>query len=230
MCECIKQPHAPVKADWEVAVEKLADSTFTRLDQADQGIHNIHKSIKKNMVHQWKEQGEEEFPSQPITNPQCSKECCIIQPSQFVESYNNILGDIEIKEPSTLLIKVLVAELNKPKVEPIKFQECQGQFYEQAKFYKGKHEELSDSQILRQEIQPVQKLWMLNTRFKSVQWIRKSHCRGFYLITKIHSQRRPNMMDSTTPLKHIIDKHLIPYLLLPCDVVKIWLTLRDQVT
>lgn len=55
----------------------------------------------EQLVHQWKEQDEEEFPSQPITNPQCKEECCIIQPSQCVESYNNMLGDIEIKEPST---------------------------------------------------------------------------------------------------------------------------------
>ncbi|RXH78780.1 hypothetical protein DVH24_002298 [Malus domestica] len=49
-------------------------------------------------------------------------------------------------------------------------------------------------------------------------------------INCIHSQRMPNMKDSTTHLKRIIDKHLIPYLLLPCDATMECLTLREQVT
>ncbi|TQD88445.1 hypothetical protein C1H46_025969 [Malus baccata] len=54
--------------------------------------------------------------------------------------------------------------------------------------------------------------------------------KGFYLIIKLHSHRRPNMEDSNTHLKRIIDKHLIPYLLLPNDAIKEWLTLKNQVT
>ncbi|CAN6561105.1 unnamed protein product [Malus baccata var. baccata] len=71
--------------------------------------------------------------------------------SEFDDSHDQILSTQTILDTGQSIDKkVLVVERKKPTVEPIKFQECWGQFYEHAKFYKGKHEELNGSPILRQ--------------------------------------------------------------------------------
>ncbi|RXH78742.1 hypothetical protein DVH24_002260 [Malus domestica] len=58
-------------------------------------------------------------------------------------------------------------------------------------FYIGKKGQLNGSPILRQEIRPMQKLWVLNTR-------QKPHWKGTYSISKRHSYRRVDMKNSTT--------------------------------
>ncbi|CAN6552181.1 unnamed protein product [Malus baccata var. baccata] len=54
-------------------------------------------------------------------------------------------------------------------------------------FYIGKKGQLNGSPILRQEIRPMQKLW-----------VQKPHCKGTYSISKRHSYRRVDMKNSTT--------------------------------
>ncbi|KAM2161896.1 hypothetical protein ACFX1Q_039751 [Malus domestica] len=111
--------------------------------------------------------------------------------SGFDDSHDQILSTQTILDTGQAIDKtVLVAEIKKPTVEPIEFQECRGQFYEYAKFYKGKHEALNDNAILRQEIRRVQKLWVLNTRFKSARPKHKPIWEGPYLITKSHSTQK----------------------------------------
>ncbi|CAN6543970.1 unnamed protein product [Malus baccata var. baccata] len=103
---------------------------------------------------------------------------------------------------------IYVAELNGPTVQAFIFKENLGESYKQTMIHKETKKKLNDNLILRQEIRPMQKLWVLNTRFK-----------------------KANMKDSTTSLKHIIDKHhLILYLLLLYDAIKDWLIIREQVT
>ncbi|RXH81530.1 hypothetical protein DVH24_034951 [Malus domestica] len=51
--------------------------------------------------------------------------------------------------------------------QPIKLKEIH-EFCKQATFYNGKKKKVRSSLILRQEIRPMQKLWVLNTRFKLV--------------------------------------------------------------
>ncbi|CAN6678094.1 unnamed protein product [Malus baccata var. baccata] len=126
---------------------------------------------------------------------------------------------------------IYVAELDGPAVQAFKFKENLGESYKQTMIHNETKKKLNGNQILRQEIRPMQKLWVLNTRFKSVRRRRKRCWKGSYFITTFHSHRRANMKDSTTSLKHIIDKHhLIPYLLLLYDAIKEWLTLKEQVT
>ncbi|KAB2609297.1 hypothetical protein D8674_012465 [Pyrus ussuriensis x Pyrus communis] len=64
---------------------------------------------------------------------------------------------------------IYVAELDGPAVQAFKFKENLGESYEQAKIYKGRKKKLSGSPILRHEIRPMQKLWVLNTRLKSLE-------------------------------------------------------------
>ncbi|KAM1177986.1 hypothetical protein ACFX10_017402 [Malus domestica] len=110
-------------------------------------------------------------------------------------------------------------------IHGIKFKANLGRSIQQATFYNGKKKKLNSSPIFRQDIQPIQKLWVLNTRLKLVQGKHKHRLRGSYLITKIHSHRRASTKNSTTD-----KQQLIPYLLLPYDSIKKWLTLREQVT
>ena len=107
---------------------------------------------------------------------------------------------------------------------PIKFKANVGRSIQQVTFYNGKKNKPNSSPIFRQEIRPVQKLWVLNTRFKSVQGKHKHYWKGTYLISKIHAHTRAIMKNSTT------NKQLIPYLPLLYDAVKEWLTLQEQVT
>ncbi|TQD71219.1 hypothetical protein C1H46_043248 [Malus baccata] len=66
--------------------------------------------------------------------------------------------------------KFLVAELDRLTMQPIKLQKNLVEFYEQAEICKGRKKKLKGNQILCQEIQPVQNLWVLSTRLKSVRW------------------------------------------------------------
>ncbi|RXH85636.1 hypothetical protein DVH24_009457 [Malus domestica] len=94
----------------------------------------------------------------------------------------------------------------------------------------GMKKKCNGSPILCQEIRPVQELWVLNTRFKSIQRRCKPCLKGLSLITRIHSHRRADIKDSTT-FKYSVNKHQVThYLILPDDAIKDWLTLQEQVT
>ncbi|CAN6548748.1 unnamed protein product [Malus baccata var. baccata] len=107
--------------------------------------------------------------------------------------------------------KILVVELDTQTSKFIKIKE--------------NHDQFRDSQIPRREILPVQRLWVLNTRFKAAQWKHKPHWKQPYLITKIHLHRSALMKNSTTD-----KQQLIPYLLLTYNAIKKWITRREQVT
>ncbi|RXH78122.1 hypothetical protein DVH24_040093 [Malus domestica] len=220
-------------------------------------MKNLVQQVEQ-LVQKWKEEGEDESPSQPIGNPQCSEECCAIQTPQYAESYDNMLETLKLKsqlhvthaqrmkqhmlilkstpdplatqvhvppksfpqrlqEDMSLIVlgevhtnsisnmspdqlsntltdtdtgqvppeTVFVAELNTPAVKPIKFEENRGKSHKQAETYNEKKKILCGRQIPRREIWPVQKLWGLNTRFKSAYWRHKPHWKGSYLISPI---------------------------------------------
>ncbi|TQD90562.1 hypothetical protein C1H46_023908 [Malus baccata] len=91
--------------------------------------------------------------------------------------------------------KVCVPLMHSPETprQPTKQQECMNtltnESYKQAKIYMEKRK-LIDSQVPRRKFQPVQKLWVLNTRFKSARWRNKHSWKGIYIFTKIHSKRK----------------------------------------
>ena len=47
-------------------------------------MKNMVQKVEQ-LVHQWKELEEKKFPSQPIANPQCLEECCVIQTPLYEE-------------------------------------------------------------------------------------------------------------------------------------------------
>ncbi|CAN6544372.1 unnamed protein product [Malus baccata var. baccata] len=129
---------------------------------------------------------------------------------------------------NALILKHIVIQ---GKRVPIIFREIWGKSYKQAKIYMGKKKKLNGSRILRQQILLVQRLWVLNTRFKSIQQRRKPLWKGPNLITKIHSHRRADLTASTSKFQCIIDKHQhISYLLLLYNAAKEWLILKEQIT
>ncbi|CAN6549786.1 unnamed protein product [Malus baccata var. baccata] len=114
--------------------------------------------------------------------------------------------------------------------QPIKLEERHDEAYENAKIYMGKNE-LIDSQIPCRESQPLQKLWVLNTRWKPIQQIPKPYWKGVqgpYLFTKTHSLRRVDKKDSTNEFKCTVQ--VSHYLLTLYDAPKEWLILKEQVT
>ncbi|RXH92139.1 hypothetical protein DVH24_021162 [Malus domestica] len=69
------------------------------------------------------------------------------------------------------------------------------------------------NQIPHQEIRPIQRLWVLNTRFKSVRLRCKPCWKQPYLIAKIHPNSRANIKNSTTEFKRTLNKyqhHTVP--------------------
>ncbi|TQD78885.1 hypothetical protein C1H46_035566 [Malus baccata] len=79
---------------------------------------------------------------------------------------------------------------------------------------------LIDSQVPRRKFQPVRKLWVLNTRFKLARWRNKHSWKGTYIFTKIHSKRKAYKKNSTIKFGSTV----------LYDVIKEWLTLKEQVT
>ncbi|CAN6552237.1 unnamed protein product [Malus baccata var. baccata] len=154
---------------------------------------------------------ESTFEVLPASDTCPTEETALADPELSLESVITQTGGDE---------KILNVVLDSTPAQPIIFKEICGKSIKQAKIYMGMKKKRNGSQILFQEIWPVHKLWVLNTRFKLVRQRHKPRWRGFYLITKFHSHRRPNMKDLTTHLKRIIDKHLNPYLLSPYDATK----------
>ncbi|RXI07725.1 hypothetical protein DVH24_009280 [Malus domestica] len=131
-------------------------------------------------------------------------------------------------------VKRLQSNILSEPAKPIIIEENQRKSIKQATFYKGKKKKVRDNQIPHREIQLLQKLWVLNTRWKPIQQRPKPHYKGIkgpFLFTKTHSQRRVAEKNSPTGFKCSVFKYqFTPYLLLPYDVIKEWLTLMEQVT
>jgi hypothetical protein len=92
--------------------------------------------------------------------------------------------------------KILAAVTDSAPAKPIKFKEMPYESYKHAKIYMEKRK-LIDSQVPRRKFQPVRKLWVLNTRFKSARWRNKHSWKGTYIFTKIHSKRKAYKKNST---------------------------------
>ncbi|TQD89799.1 hypothetical protein C1H46_024623 [Malus baccata] len=92
-----EQPHAPAKADWEIAVEKLL-LTPGRLGDTQASLDNLVQRVEQ-LMHQWDEHEEDNFPCQQIDGPQDLEEWCFIQTPQCVESYDYLQEDARIEEP-----------------------------------------------------------------------------------------------------------------------------------
>ncbi|KAB2615673.1 hypothetical protein D8674_022261 [Pyrus ussuriensis x Pyrus communis] len=126
--------------------------------------------------------------------------------------------------------KILSAVTDSGPAQSIKLEEMPNESREQAKIYMGK-KKLIDSQVPHKEIQPLQKLWVLNTRWKPIQQIPKPYWKGVqgpYLFTKTHSLRRVDKKDSTNEFKCTVQ--VSPYLLTHYDAAKGWLIPKEQVT
>ncbi|RXH75405.1 hypothetical protein DVH24_030126 [Malus domestica] len=110
--------------------------------------------------------------------------------------------------------------------QPFTLEKIHVESFKKAKIYKKK-KKLNGSPILRQEIRPIKKLWVLNIRFKSVRHRHQPICKSPYLLTKIHSHGRVDIKDSTNEFKCTIQVN--PYLPLSYDTAKEWLILKGQV-
>ncbi|CAN6573787.1 unnamed protein product [Malus baccata var. baccata] len=159
--------------------------------------------------------------------PQDSEEWCVIQSPQCATSYDYLCpmeekahADPKIPtEPFTTQVYMPHIPHQEAAMQPTKLNKVQ----EKKKTFYG-------SQIPHRQIRPMHKLWVLNTRWKSVRQRRKPRLKGLSLITRIHSDRRADIKDSTT-FKHSVNKHQVNhYLILFDDAVKDWLTLHEQVT
>ncbi|CAN6725589.1 unnamed protein product [Malus baccata var. baccata] len=115
--------------------------------------------------------------------------------------------------------KILAAVTDSAPAKPIKFKEMPDESCKHAKIYMEKRK-LIDSQVPRRKFQPVRKLWVLNTRFKSARWRNKHSWKGTYIFTKIHSKRKAYKKNSTIKFGSTM----------LYDVIKEWLTRREQVT
>ena len=155
----------------------------------------------------------------------------VVRNSEFDDSHAQILSTLIILDTGQVPNEtVFVAELNTPAVKPIKFKENRGKSYKQAEIYNKKRKTICGRKIPRREIWPVQKFWVLNTRFKSVGWRHQPFCKGPYLLTKIYSHRKVDIKASPNEFRCTVDNHHIPYLLLASDAAKEWLTLKEQIT
>ncbi|TQD95382.1 hypothetical protein C1H46_019020 [Malus baccata] len=151
--------------------------------------------------------GNDSSPIEEVTDPAISTEFAATQ--VYIP---HILFQEAAMQPTKLRESF---ETDSAPAKPIIIAEIECKSIEQATFYNGKKKKLNGNPILRPDIRPIHKLWVLNTRLKSAQGKHKHQCRGPYLITKIHSHIRAIMKNSTT------DKHqLVLYLLLPYDAIK----------
>ncbi|CAN6679620.1 unnamed protein product [Malus baccata var. baccata] len=185
--------------------------------------------------------GEKAAHVDPIIPPESSATHVYVPPKPFPQSLQkdmnvNMLGEVHTNLTSNMLHDQLsntlldigqmtidtiyVAELDGPAIQAFKFRENLGKSYEQAKIFKGRKKTLSGS--------PMKKLWVLNTRLKSVQERHKPRWKGLYSVSKTNSHKRVDKKDSTNEFKCTVQVN--PYLLLIYDAVKAWLTLQEQVT
>ncbi|CAN6711385.1 unnamed protein product [Malus baccata var. baccata] len=83
----VHQPAAP-KPAWEVAIEKLANTTTQEIQNLQATMKNMEKQIGQIAL-QVSERAPGTFPSQTVTNPRGREECNAIRTLRFGKSYNN---------------------------------------------------------------------------------------------------------------------------------------------
>ncbi|XP_070680073.1 uncharacterized protein [Malus domestica] len=83
----VQQPAAP-KAAWEVAIEKLANTTTQEIQNLHAAMKNMEKQIGQFAL-QVSERAPGTFPSQTVPNPRGREECNAIRTLQSGKSYNN---------------------------------------------------------------------------------------------------------------------------------------------
>ncbi|CAN6711602.1 unnamed protein product [Malus baccata var. baccata] len=83
----VQQPAAP-KAAWEVAIEKLANTTTQEIQNLQAAMKNMEKQMGQIVV-EVSERAPGTFPSQTVPNPRRREECNAIQTLRSGKSYNN---------------------------------------------------------------------------------------------------------------------------------------------
>ncbi|XP_070682378.1 uncharacterized protein [Malus domestica] len=83
----VQQPAAP-KAAWEVAIEKLANTTTQEIQNLHAAVKNIEKQMGQIAL-QVSERAPGTFPSQTVPNPRGREECNAIRTLRSGKSYNN---------------------------------------------------------------------------------------------------------------------------------------------
>ncbi|TQE00411.1 hypothetical protein C1H46_013984 [Malus baccata] len=72
--------------------------THRMIQDTQASLDNLVQQVRQ-LMHQWDEHEEDEFPCQQIDGPQDSEEWCVIQTPQCVESYDYMQEDTRIEEP-----------------------------------------------------------------------------------------------------------------------------------
>ncbi|XP_050111714.1 uncharacterized protein LOC126590259 [Malus sylvestris] len=83
----VQQPAAP-KAAWEVAIEKLANTTTQEIQNLQAAMKNMEKQIGQIAL-QVSERAPGTFPSQTVPNPRGREECNAVRTLRFGISYDN---------------------------------------------------------------------------------------------------------------------------------------------
>ncbi|XP_070682385.1 uncharacterized protein [Malus domestica] len=83
----VQQPAAP-KAAWEVAIEKLANTTTQEIQNLHAAVKNIEKQMGQIAL-QVSERAPGTFPNQTVPNPRGREECNAIRTLRSGKSYNN---------------------------------------------------------------------------------------------------------------------------------------------
>ncbi|KAM1061337.1 hypothetical protein FF1_025849 [Malus domestica] len=219
--QCFEQPDVPQELSVESKISLLLESSELYIERTNQGFQIQAYDEPEEIVAGTGEKfsshsrpGEEAAHADPIIQPE-QIATQVYVPQEFFPQSLQACTKADALEGST-------------PAQPTKPEELHDESYKKAEIYKGKNKVLNGSPILRQKIQPIQRLWVLNTRFKSVQQIHKLLWEWPYLITKSHSHKREDIKNSTTEFKCTVQ--VTHYLLLPYDATKRWLTLKEQVT
>ncbi|KAM1715400.1 hypothetical protein EV2_026583 [Malus domestica] len=219
--QCFEQPDVPQELSVESKISLLLESSELYIERTNQGFQIQAYDEPEEIVAGTGEKfsshsrpGEEAAHADPIIQPE-QIATQVYVPQEFFPQSLQACTKADALEGST-------------PAQPTKPEELHDESYKKAEIYKGKNKVLNGSPILRQKIQPIQRLWLLNTRFKSVQQIHKLLWEWPYLITKSHSHKREDIKNSTTEFKCTVQ--VTHYLLLPYDATKRWLTLKEQVT
>ncbi|KAM1127771.1 hypothetical protein ACFX2B_037288 [Malus domestica] len=95
----VQQPAAP-KAAWEVAIEKLANTTTQEIQNLQAAVKNMEKQMGQIAL-QVSERAPGTFPSQTVPNPRGREECNAIRTLRSGKSYNrheNSIGNSQAAE------------------------------------------------------------------------------------------------------------------------------------
>ena len=213
-----EQPDVPQELSVESKISILLESSELYIERTNQGFQIQAYDEKEEIVAGTREQssshsrpGEEATHADPLIPPAQIATQVYVPQEFFPQSLQACTGAVALKDSTP--------------AQPTKPEELHDKSYKKAEIYKGKNKVLNGSPILHQKIQPIQRLWVLNTRWKSARWRDNLCWKGSHMTSKNHSHRRAV---STTKFKCTIQVTFYP--LLPYDAVKEWLSLMDQVT